>query len=107
MAATPATINGSQNGPVEPSVKSPARTAVESSVNRGATDDEILGLTTNGRGRDPRGVQTPAETSRGTGELDQLELDFASETRRQNGETTSGASSSAPETREAAKNGDA
>jgi len=107
MAATPATINGSQNGPVEPGVKSPARTAVESSVNRGATDDEILGLTTKVRRRDSHGVQTPAETSRGTGELDQLELDFASENRRQNGETTSGVSSSAPETRKAAKNGDA
>src|SRR5271156_3146951 len=107
MSATPATINGTQNGPVEPGVKSPARTAVESSVNRGATDDEILGLTTKVRRRDSHGVQTPAETSRGTGEFDQLELDFASENRRQNGETTSGVSSSAPETRKAVKNGDA
>jgi len=108
MAATPATINGSQNGPVESGVKSPARAAVESAtVNRSATDDEILGLTTKVRRRDSHGVETLAETLRGAADLDQLELDFASENRRQNGETTSGLPSSAPETRNATKNGDA
>jgi hypothetical protein len=108
MAATPATINGSQNGPVEPGVKSPARTAVESATgNRGATDDEILGLTTKVRRRDSRGGQTPGEASRAAGDLDQLELDFAGENRGRNGETTSGVSSGASETRRAAKNGDA
>ncbi|MGD0403420.1 MAG: hypothetical protein ABSB66_09490 [Candidatus Acidiferrales bacterium] len=108
MAATPATINGSQNGPVEPGVKSPARTAVESGTpNLGATDDEILGLTTKVRRRDSRGAQTPAETSHAATDLDQLELDFAGENRGRNGETTSGVSSGASERRKAAKNGDA
>jgi hypothetical protein len=107
MTATPATINGSQNGPIEPGVNSPARTAVESAtVSRAATDDEILGLTTKVRRRDSRGVQTPAENSRGAGVLDQLELDFASDNRGRNGETTTRVSSSASETRKAAKNGD-
>jgi hypothetical protein len=107
MAATPATLNGSQNGPVEPGVKPPARTAVEpATANRSATDDEILGLTTKVRRRDSRGAQTPAEASRAAGDLDQLELDFADENRGRNGETTD-VSSSASETRKGAKKGDA
>ncbi len=106
MAATPATIAGSQNGPVEPRVNSPARTAAESApVNPDATDDEILGLTTKVRRRDSRGVQRPAETSRAGKELDQLGADLTGEVRRHSEKTTSGEGLASKQ--EAPQNGDA
>lgn len=108
MAAIAAISDSQQTTSADPRVNSPARSAAEPArVSSSATDDEILGLTTNVRRRDSRGVQTPAETSRAARDLDQLELDFASENRRRNGQTTSGASSSASETRSAAQNGNA
>src|SRR6202050_3699088 len=93
MAATPATIGGSQHGTVEPRVNSPSGSGAESEpVSRAATDDEILGLTTKVRRRDSRGVQTPTETSRAAKDLDQLELDLAGEGPRRNEKTRAGES---------------
>src|ERR1700683_2716417 len=93
MAATPATIGGSQHGTVEPRVNSPSGSGAESEpVSRAATDDEILGLTTKVRRRDSRGVQTPTETSRAAKDLNQLELDLAGEGSRRNEKTPDGES---------------
>src|ERR1700683_5386804 len=106
MAATPATIGGSQHGTVEPRVNSPSGSGAESEpVSRAATDDEILGLTTKVRRRDSRGVQTPTETSRAAKDLDQLKLDLAGEGPRRNEKTRAGESLGSKQ--KAAQNGDA
>jgi hypothetical protein len=108
MSATPATTGAAQNGAGEPRANSPARPAAESTpASLAATDDEILGLTTNVRRRGSRGGQAPApaETARDVQDLDQLELDLALENGRRDGQTANGASSSATETRNAAQNG--
>jgi hypothetical protein len=108
MAASPATISDSQNRPSAPRSNSPARSAAEPArASAAATDDEILGLTTNARRRDSRRVQAPAETGGEEQDLDQLELDFANDNRQRNGQTTGSASSSASVTQNAAQNGGA
>jgi hypothetical protein len=96
MAAGPATISDSQTGPVEPRGKSPTRPAPEPSrVSPRATDDEILGLTTNVRQRGWPGVQAPPGAAGQAQDLEQLELDLASENRGRSGRTTDVPSSSA------------
>jgi hypothetical protein len=108
MAAIAAISDSQQATSADPRVNSSARSAAEPArVSSSATDDEILGLTTNVRRRDSRAVRSPTEAARGEQDLDQFELDFASENRRRNGQTTNGVSSSASETRNAAQNGDA
>jgi hypothetical protein len=108
MAAIAAISDSQQATSADPRVNSSARSVAEPGrVSPSATDDEILGLTTNVRRRDSRGVLSPTEAVREEQDFDQLELDFGSENRRQNGETTSGLPSSAHGTRKAAKNGDA
>jgi hypothetical protein len=108
MAAIAAISNSQQATSADPRVNLSARSAAEPGrVSSSATDDEILGLTTNVRRRDSRGALGPTEAARGEQDIDQLELDFASENRRQNGETTSGVSSNASETRNGKKNSDA
>jgi hypothetical protein len=107
MAASPATVSGSQNGSLDSRAKSPARPVEEPArVRSGATDDEILGLTTNMRRRDSRGVQAPAESVRDAQELERLESDLAGEDRGRNGQSASDASPSASESQNAAQNGD-
>ncbi len=107
MAAIAAISDSQQATSADPRANSSARFAAEPArVSSSATDDEILGLTTNVRRRDSRAIRSPTEAARGEQDLDQLELDFASENRGRNSEAT-GVSSSASETRKAAKNGDA
>jgi hypothetical protein len=107
MAASPATISGSENGSLESRAKLPARPPEEPArVRSGATDDEILGLTTNVRRRDSRGVQRPAESVRDAQELQRSESDLASEDHGRNGQAASGASPSASESQNARHNGD-
>ena len=104
MAAGPATISDSQSGPLEPRAKSPARSAAEPTrASSKATDDEILGLTTNVRRRDPSGVQAPAEVASETQHLEKLESDLASENRGKGGKTTIVPSSPAAATRDGAQ----
>ena len=106
MAATPATIGGSQHGTVEPRVNSPSGSGAESEpASPSATDDEILGLTTKVRRRDSRGVRTATETSRAAKDLDQLDLDFAGEGPRRSEKTPAGESLGSKQ--KAAQNGDA
>jgi hypothetical protein len=108
MAAIAAISDSQQATSAGPRVNSSARSAAEPGrVSSSATDDEILGLTTSVRRRDSPGVLSPTEAAREEQDFDQLELDFANEKHRQNGETTSGLPSSATKTRNATKNGDA
>jgi len=95
MAAGPATISDSQSGSPEARGKTPAGPAAKPPrVASGATDDEILGLTTNVRRRDPRGVQAPTESVGEAQDLEQLELDLASENRGRDGKAARVPSSS-------------
>jgi hypothetical protein len=108
MAAIAAISDSKPATSADPRGNSSARSAAEPGrVSSSATDDEILGLTNIVRRKDSRGVLSPTEAVREEQDFDQLELDFGSENRRQNGETTSGLPSSAPGTRKTAKNGDA
>ena len=104
MAASPATICDSQSGAPEPRVKPPARSSDEPArASRGATDDEILGLTTKVRRRDSNATQGQAEASGEAEGLDQLELELASEDRGRGGQKTRGASTSATATQDGAE----
>jgi HPt (histidine-containing phosphotransfer) domain-containing protein len=108
MAGIAAISDSQQATSADPRVNSSARSAAEPGrVSSSATDDEILGLNNIVRRRDSRGVLGPTEAAKEEQDFDQLELDFASENRRQNGETTSAVPSSAHGTRKSAKNGDA
>ena len=107
MAASPATISDSQEGPPASRAKSPARPAEEPArVRSGATDDEILGLTTNMRRRDSRGVQAPPESVGDAQELERLGLDSAGGDHGSNGKASTGASPSGSESQSSSHNGD-
>jgi hypothetical protein len=107
MAAIAAISDSRQATSADPGVNSPARSAAEPArVSPTATDDEILGLTTNSTRKHSRAVKGPTESAREEQDLDQLELDFAGENRLRNGQTTRGVSSSASsETQNARQNG--
>jgi hypothetical protein len=107
MAASPATISETQNGPVETRPKSPVRaTAEPARLRSDATDDEILGLRTNVRRRDLRGPQAPAKAAREAHGLERLQSDSAGENGGRNGLSASDSSSSVSGPQNEAQNGD-
>ena len=86
MAAIAAISDSQQTTSADPRVNSPARSAAEPArVSSSATDDEILGLTTNVRRRDSRAVRSPTEAARGEQDLDQLELEMCIRDRTRTG----------------------
>src|ERR1700735_5542020 len=107
MAASPATISETQNGPVETRPKSTVRaTAEPARLRSDATDDEILGLSTNVRRRDLRGPQAPAKAAREAHGLERLQSDSAGENGGRNGLSASDSSSSVSGPQNEAQNGD-
>src|ERR1700733_5141855 len=99
MAASHPTMGKPQDVVAEPRVDPQARPTADSGrPSPGATDDEILGLTTNVRRRDLRGAKAPADAAREADSLDGLELGIAKDGER--GDSADQATrSSAAETR--------
>jgi hypothetical protein len=99
MAASHPTMGKPQDVVAEPRVDPQSRPTADSGrPSPGATDDEILGLTTNVRRRDLRGAKAPADAAREADSLDGLELGIAKDGER--GDSADQATrSSAAETR--------
>ncbi len=89
MAAIAASSDARQTASADLRVNSPARSAAEPArVSPTATDDEILGLTTQVRRNDSRGIQDTTDCARKAQDLDQLELELGQEGRQGNGKTS-------------------
>ena len=89
MTASPATIAESPKNGADSRAHSSAQTA-NTAARRSSnpTDDEILGLITNVRRRDLRGVQGQAKAAGEAQDLDQLEPELGLENQQGNGKTS-------------------
>ncbi|HXN73004.1 MAG TPA: hypothetical protein VN861_10680 [Candidatus Acidoferrales bacterium] len=106
MAASHPTMGKPQDAVAEPRVDPQSRPADDSArVGPGATDDEILGLTTNVRRRNLSGARAPADAAQEAKDIDQLELGLASKDGERGVSADRASSSSDPETQETAQDG--